>query len=300
MKGKFKMIKIKSRRLVIICIFIILAGSSFGIYKYNRVQDYNMLISDGNKYMALKEYDKAIILFERSLNYKKDLEIEKNITLANKLRQVKIIYDNGIKLMNNKKYLEAIEEFKTISKDSLKWYSDSQEKIQQCRKEFTSQNIKLANDSAKLNEYDKANKYLNNILKLDANNLEAKNLKNKFAKVIKEEKEREMAIKEKESNRKEKEQIKSENPQKKQETQEKTINNSNSNDNFNYEPKNNSQYNEYDMQLKALENRKYEIDIELGHLAKNSDKYINKLEEKRQVIYQQQEIVQKMQNILDN
>ncbi|MGO5065947.1 tetratricopeptide repeat protein [Clostridium sp. LCP25S3_F8] len=294
------MIKIKSRRLVIICIFIILAGSSFGIYKYNRVQDYNMLISDGNKYMALKEYDKAIILFERSLNYKKDLEIEKNITLANKLRQVKIIYDNGIKLMNNKKYLEAIEEFKTISKDSLKWYSDSQEKIQQCRKEFTSQNIKLANDSAKLNEYDKANKYLNNILKLDANNLEAKNLKNKFAKVIKEEKEREMAIKEKESNRKEKEQIKSENPQKKQETQEKTINNSNSNDNFNYEPKNNSQYNEYDMQLKALENRKYEIDIELGHLAKNSDKYINKLEEKRQVIYQQQEIVQKMQNILDN
>ncbi len=123
-----------------------------------------------------------------------------------------------------------------------------------------------------------------------------------MTKIIKEEKEREMAIKEKESNRKEKEQeqIKSENPQKKQETQEKTINNSNSNDNFNYEPKNNSQYNEYDMQLKALENRKYEIDIELGHLAKNSDKYINKLEEKREVIYQQQEIVQKMQNILDN
>ncbi|UAL59978.1 hypothetical protein K8O96_00930 [Clostridium sporogenes] len=288
------MIKIKSRRLVIICIFIILAGSSFGIYKYNRVQDYNMLISDGNKYMDLKEYDKAIILFERSLNYKKDPEIEKNITLANKLRQVKIVYDNGIKLMNDKKYLEAIEEFKTISKDSFKWYSDSQEKIQQCRKEFTAQNIKLANDSAKLNEYDKANKYLDNILKLDANNLEAKNLKNKFTKVIKEEKEREMAIKEKESNRKEKEQIKSENPQK---IQEETLNNDNFNNNFNNKPKNNSQYNEYAMQLKALENQKYKVDIELGHLSENSDTYINKLKEKQELIYRQQEIIQKMKYI---
>ncbi len=34
------------------------------------------------------------------------------------------------------------------------------------------------------------------------------------------------------------------------------------------------------MQLKELENPKYKIDIELGHLSKNSDAYINKLEEK--------------------
>ncbi|MBD5642609.1 tetratricopeptide repeat protein [Clostridium botulinum] len=210
------MIKMKSRKLFIACIVIviILVGFSLGIYKYNRIQDYNMLITNGNKYMASKEYDKAIILFERSLNYKKDPEIEKNISLANKLREVKIVYDNGIRLMNDKKYLEAIEEFKTINKDSLKWYSDSQQKIQQCKKEFIAQNIKLANDSAKLNEYDKANKYLDDILKLDSNNLAAKNLKNRFAKAVKEEKERELAIKEEESNRKGKKQVKSENPKK--------------------------------------------------------------------------------------
>ncbi|WP_407301134.1 hypothetical protein [Clostridium botulinum] len=54
------------------------------------------------------------------------------------------------------------------------------------------------------------------------------------------------------------------------------------------------------MQLKALENRKYKIDIELGHLSENSDEYINKIQEKKELIYQQQDIIQKMQNISDN
>ncbi|APU60926.1 hypothetical protein WBZ18_02820 [Clostridium botulinum] len=114
---------------------------------------------------------------------------------------------------------------------------------------------------------------------------------------MKEEKERELAIKEEESNRREKEQVKNENSQK---IQEEALNNDNSNNNFNNEPKNNSQYNEYAMQLKGLENQMYRVDIELGHLSENSDEYINKLQEKKELIYQQQEIIQKMQNISDN
>ncbi|EPY2278556.1 hypothetical protein ACXAT3_003324 [Clostridium sporogenes] len=293
------MIKIQLNKLSIIClsITIILAVFSFGIYKYNRIKDYNMLIDNGNKYMVSKEYDKAISLFEQSLNYKRDPQIEKNIALANKLKKVKGIYENGISLMNDKKYLEAIEKFKIINKDGLEWYSDSQEKIKQCTKQFIAENIKLANASAERNKYDEANKYLNSILKIDSNNLAAKNLKNKFAKAMEEKKERELAIKEEESNRKEKEQVKSENSQK---IQEETLNNDNLNNNFNNEPKNNSQYNEYAMQLKALENQKYKVDIELGHLSENSDEYINKLEEKKELIYKQQEIIQKMQNISGN
>ncbi len=85
-----------------------------------------------------------------------------------------------------------------------------------------------------------------------------------------------------------------------QKIQEEALNNDNSNNNFNNEPKNNSQYNEYAMQLKALENQKYKVDIELGHLSENSDTYINKLKEKQELIYRQQEIIQKMRNILDN
>ncbi|MBO0573747.1 hypothetical protein EXQ42_01975 [Clostridium botulinum] len=293
------MIKMQLNKLSIIClsITIILAVFSFGIYKYNRIKDYNMLIDNGNKYMVSKEYDKAISLFEQSLNYKRDPQIEKNIALANKLKKVKGIYENGISLMNDKKYLEAIEKFKIINKDGLEWYSDSQEKIKQCTKQFIEENIKLANSSAERNKYDEANKYLNNILKINSNNLAAKNLKNKFAKAMKEKKERELAIKEEESNRKEKEQVKSENSQK---IQEQTLNNNNSNNNLNNETKNNSKYNEYAMQLKALENQKYKVDIELEHLSENSDEYINKLKKKKELIYKQQEIIQKIQNISGN
>lgn len=54
------------------------------------------------------------------------------------------------------------------------------------------------------------------------------------------------------------------------------------------------------MQLKALENQKYKVDIELEHLSENSDEYINKLEKKKELIYKQQEIIQKMENISGN
>ncbi|EPY2274092.1 hypothetical protein ACXAUS_002985 [Clostridium sporogenes] len=78
------MIKIKLHKLSIICLIatIILASFSFGFCKYNRTKDYNMLIDNGNKYMVSKEYDKAISLFEQSLNYKRDPQIEKKYSFS--------------------------------------------------------------------------------------------------------------------------------------------------------------------------------------------------------------------------
>ncbi|EJO5346696.1 tetratricopeptide repeat protein [Clostridium botulinum] len=290
------MVKTKSKKIFIICIITVtvLAAFSFGIYKYNRMKDYNMLISNANKYMNSKEYDKAISLFEQSLNYKKDPNIEKNIVLASRLKKVKEIYDNGIGLMKDKKYLEAIKKFKTIKKDSLKWYSYSQQKIQECKKKFIVQNIKLANGAVKSNNYDKAKKHLDDILKLDSNNSEAKILKDRLDKSAKEQQEKDRAIKE----QKEKDRVIKEQQEQVQKSSSETIQDeSPQNSNYN---NNNPQYNQYAMEIQSLEKRKIEIDTELTHLYKYSDEYINKLEEKRNLIYQQQEIIQKMKNISDN
>lgn len=175
--------KIKLKKIAIISAIslVVSIAVGFGTYKYNRVQAYNKLVMTANKDMEQGNYDEAITLFNQSLQYKDDANIKSSIKLANNLKEIKGFYDNGIKLVNDKKYLDAIEQFKKVTKEDDKLYSDAQKKIEECDKKFITQNIQLANDSAKNNKYDDANKYLDEVLKLDANNSEAKKLKDTFA-----------------------------------------------------------------------------------------------------------------------
>lgn len=183
--GKIKLHLKKYRILIVVVITVIaLIGIGFGTYKYNKVQAYNNLVTTANKYMAQGDYDKAEVLFEQSLKYKNDSSVQKNIKLATTLKKFKGIYNDGMKLINNKKYLEAIEKFKTIDKSGLKWYTNAQKEIKECKKQYIAQNIQLANDSAKNNKYNDAIKYLDEVLELDANNSEAKDLKNTFKKML--------------------------------------------------------------------------------------------------------------------
>lgn len=186
--NKNQLKKISSISAIVV---IILGLVGFGTYKYNKIQEYNNLITTANKYMDSGEYDKAIALFNQSLQYKNDASIQRNIKLAANLKELKASYDDGIKLMNDKKYLEAIDKFNRVTKEDDKLYSSAQKKIEECKKNFITQNMELANNSFKNNKYDEANKYLDSILKIDNNNSEAKKLKDDVAKSQKEQQENE-------------------------------------------------------------------------------------------------------------
>ncbi|MCY6369281.1 tetratricopeptide repeat protein [Clostridium ganghwense] len=179
--------KIKKIVIISMVIFIAIAGAVFGTYKYNMVQSYNNLINEANQYMDGGEYDKAIAVFNQSLSYKKDTNVERSITLAKRLKEVKVIYDNGIKQMSDKNYSEAIETFKKVTKEDSKIYDNAKKKIEECKKQFTALNIQKASNSAKNNKYEEANKYLDEVLKLDSNNAEVKKLKDAYDKKDKEE-----------------------------------------------------------------------------------------------------------------
>ncbi|MHC1682668.1 MAG: N-acetylmuramoyl-L-alanine amidase [Clostridiaceae bacterium] len=139
--------KVKIKRIAIICVVImIIISGGIGIYQYNKVRLYNNLINE-----------------------------------ANNLKEDKSFYDEGIQLMNDKKYLEAIEQFSKISKEADKFYSEAENYIEECKKQYIAQNIQLSTDALKNNKYDDANKYLDDVLKIDANNTEAKELKNDIA-----------------------------------------------------------------------------------------------------------------------
>ncbi|MBC2580424.1 lipopolysaccharide assembly protein LapB [Clostridium sp. DJ247] len=174
--------KVKKIIIVSIIVIISLIGVGFGVYKYNVVQAYNNLITTANKYMDAGEYDKAIEAFKQCLRYKQDSNIDRSIKLAENLKEAKDIYDEGTKLMNDKKYLEAIEQFNKVTKANNKLYDNAQKNIQECKKQYIAQNLQLADSSIKSNKYDDANKYLDEILKIDSNNANAKKLKNDIIK----------------------------------------------------------------------------------------------------------------------
>ena len=169
---------------VLAVLLIIAVG--FGGYKYTKINQYNSLIKDANQYMQNSEYDKAIALFQQSLSYKNDVNIENSIKLAQSLKEAKKVYNEGIRLMKDKKYLESIAQFKKIGKENDKLYKDAQNKINECNKAYMALNISGANIALNANNYDEANIYIAEVFKIDNNNEEAKKLKDTIDKKIQE------------------------------------------------------------------------------------------------------------------
>jgi tetratricopeptide (TPR) repeat protein len=181
--------KRKIKRIIIISVLtlLVIIGVGFGGYKYTKNNQYNGLIKDANSYMENSEYDKAIALYKESLSYKNDPNIDSSIKLAQRLTEENKIYDEGLRLMNDKKYLESIEQFKMIGTDSDKLYNDAQNKINECNKEFVALNISKANIALETSNYDEANNLLAKVFKVDNDNADAKKIKDTIDKKIQEE-----------------------------------------------------------------------------------------------------------------
>lgn len=168
---------LKSKVVLGIIVLLILAGAGTGIYKFNKNQGYNNLIKTANRYMDEGKYDDAIKAFQQSLNYKDDENVRRSIKAAESLREAKVIYNDGIKLLNEKKYLEAIEKFNKITKEDEKMYNDAQAKILECKREYATLNIRNADKALKENRLDDANKYLQEVFKVDSESKEGQTLK---------------------------------------------------------------------------------------------------------------------------
>ncbi|AYD39838.1 tetratricopeptide repeat protein [Clostridium fermenticellae] len=272
--GKIKLFLNKRKFPILILVILALVIIGFGVYGYNKVQAYNNLITTANKYMDRDDYDKASALFEQSLKYKEDSSVEKNIKLAATLKKFKEIYDDGVKLASDKKYLGAIEKFKTIDKSGLKWYSNAQKEIKECKKQYIAQNMHLANDALKNNKYDDANKYLDDILKIDSNNEDAKNLKDSI----------DEAMNQKQENFKSEEEAK----QVPQNNAEKANVKSNSNPI-------NDKTNEYASKMREIDNKIYEIESQREGMYSGSEENRQALQRQIDLLKQKNDLIDQMQ-----
>ncbi|KZL92789.1 tetratricopeptide repeat-containing protein [Clostridium magnum] len=185
MKGK----KVRIVRNVVISVVTLCLAfiSGFSMYRVGETIKYNNLVKQGNQYMQIGEYDKAIALFKQSLEYKKSDDAQSNIKKAERFKIDKSYHTEGVNLLNEKKYTEALAEFNKIDANSTQ-FPDLKDKIKLCKTQYISQNIKLANDSASKGNYEEGNIYLDEILKIDPNNEESRKLKDKFAAAIQEQK----------------------------------------------------------------------------------------------------------------
>lgn len=165
-------------------IIIIIIAAIGGYYYFSKAKPYANFLNDGNKAMATEQYDKAVTLYEQALSYKKSTDANKRIDIAKLLKKSKKIYDLASVQMTKKEYLSAINSFKKVDKQDTKRYSIAQSKINESKKLYITDNLNGATDNLANGKIDEANKYLDNIFKLDSNNADAIKLKADIAKSI--------------------------------------------------------------------------------------------------------------------
>ncbi|WP_368488930.1 hypothetical protein [Clostridium sp. BJN0013] len=186
--------KLSVKKVIIDLISLILICSSwFGGYKYVQAKEFNNLVKIASQKLNAGNCDEAIQLYSKALTYRNDSNVQKELTLAQKYKQYQNIYNEGLKLINDKKYSDAIQKLNTINQDALQIYNNAQNKILQCKKNIINDNIQATNNAIKNGDYDSANKYIENILEVDANNNDTTQLKNTITQAQEKSKEEEEA-----------------------------------------------------------------------------------------------------------
>lgn len=178
----------KKTIIIVFIVLIIMVGGGFGIYKYVQARKFNDLANDADATFYKDNYNEAIQLYSEALSYKDDSKIKNKLSLAQAYKKNEDIYNQGLELINRKKYLEAIQKFSQVNKEALKIYNDSQEKVKECKQIYINDKLKLAENSINSKEYEKTIQYLDEIEKIDKNNSSVKNLKSTIEQKKEEEK----------------------------------------------------------------------------------------------------------------
>jgi len=135
---------INKRNLVLVLLsVVVLTGVIFIGNSINQKHTYDAMISKADSAMVKENYGEAISLYESSLLIKQVPSVTNSIQLAKGLVEDRRNYDEANTKMDQKKYVEAIDQFsKTLG------YKDVQLKIDECNKLLTAENALKAEQEA--------------------------------------------------------------------------------------------------------------------------------------------------------
>lgn len=143
---KYNVLKIK-KAIIGLIVLIVICGSGFCGYKYVQDKNFNDLVKSANMKLYTGNYDEAIQLYNKALICRNDSSVQKELEIAQGYKQYQSIYNEGLKLMNDKKYSEAIKKFSSINQSAAQIYNNAQGKISECKKNIINNNIQVANSN---------------------------------------------------------------------------------------------------------------------------------------------------------
>jgi serine/threonine-protein kinase len=175
-------------------------GTFFGgiIYSYKLPQHkLERQLKLGNKYLEEEKNEEAILAFTKAIEIEpktidgrvglataymetKQLANADKVNLLNELKVSEENYNIALKLMDNKKYIDAIDSFNKVMPDDVDIYVDSQNKVKECLSLYISENLEKVKNETLNNNYKGAINYLDLILKYDPKNSEAQKLKTEY------------------------------------------------------------------------------------------------------------------------
>lgn len=169
---------------IIVGAIILAVSIPTAVYSYSSNQ-YNNLVSLGDKALESENFDEAEKYYKEALNRKNknSSEIDEKLSMVNSIREAKELYSEGEKLLADKNYLEAIDVFKKI-KSVGRYAKDSQDKIAQASRAYIEENLAKAKLEVDNKRYSEAIGFLDIILKFDETNKEALALKAEYNKEL--------------------------------------------------------------------------------------------------------------------
>lgn len=169
---------------IIIGAIILAVSIPTAVYSYSSNQ-YNNLVSLGDKALESENFDEAEKYYKEALNRKNknSSEIDEKLSMVNSIKEAKELYSEGEKLLADKNYLEAIDVFKKI-KSVGRYAKDSQDKIAQASRAYIEENLAKAKLEVDNKRYSEAIGFLDIILKFDETNKEALALKAEYNKEL--------------------------------------------------------------------------------------------------------------------
>ncbi|MDZ4956907.1 hypothetical protein GNF51_14060, partial [Clostridium perfringens] len=175
--------KNKKIKIIVASLILLIVAVPSVVYGYN-YHSYNKDLKHAETLLSDEQYDDSVETFlslksSKFSNNDSDF-IDSKVTLALELKQSKESFEAAVNLLDEKKYIEAIDHFNNVKESDKKRYDQAQEKIKDARNLYVTDNITKAKDEANNKEYDNAISLLETVLKFDSNNEEVIKSKNEY------------------------------------------------------------------------------------------------------------------------
>lgn len=159
------------KKLMLPITTVLLISASLVFFNYRKSLKCKYYTEKGNIYLSQKNYSSALDSYETALSYKNNSSIKEKISTATQLKDELIKYNSAISLMDSKEYDKAVEIFKSISQ--IEGVND---KINECISLKCSEKIVQAKDYMAKGDFQQAKIILQEVISLDSENTEAKDL----------------------------------------------------------------------------------------------------------------------------